>query len=297
MGFGSIRGLSQFTADEIVEMGFETIWIAFESPSADYEKMKGREIGALFSDLQSRGIAVLSSMIIGFPHQDRAGIMRDFEHLMSLEPAFTQILIYFAFPGTPFYKQAIADNRYLPQYRHNPDYRRWDGFSMHFEHPHLIASELETLQHELYRQDFKQLGPSLIRVSRVWFNGYLNLRNSTNRLLQIRADLMRSFCRRAVSALLPAILFAPSKEARKKARELLRDIEQETGALTLAEKANGLGAVLLAGWTWFTLKMNLFQQPKLLRLEYHPSRPDSWAPESSAVKQASVSLTKAILDE
>ncbi|MEJ2247744.1 MAG: hypothetical protein P8Y80_16975 [Acidobacteriota bacterium] len=110
MGFGSIRALSQFTADEIAEMGFETIWTAFESPTAGYEKMKGREIGTLFSELQSRGVAVLASMIIGFPHQNRNDILRDFELLMSYEPALTQILIYFAFPGTPFYEKAIGKN-------------------------------------------------------------------------------------------------------------------------------------------------------------------------------------------
>lgn len=283
MGFGSVRGLSQFTADEIAEMGFETIWVAFESPSAGYEKMKGRDLGTLFRDLQSRGIAVLASMIIGFPHQDRAGILSDFELLMSLEPSFTQILIYFAFPGTPFYAQAIAEDRYLPQYREHPDYRLWDGFSMHFKHPCLTAPEVEALQRGLYRQDFQQLGPSLIRVARIWFNGYINLRNSPNPLLRARAERMRSFCRDAVAGLFPALLFGPSKEARRRARELLRDIERETGTLTLGEKLKGAGAVLLSGWTWFTLRMNLFQQPGLLRVEYHPEAP---SPRAAAVQFA-----------
>ena len=83
---------------------------------------------------------------------------------------------------------------------------------------------------------------------------------------------MRSFCRGAVAGLLPALLFGPSQEARRRARELLRDIERETGTLTLGEKVQGAGAVLLSGWTWFTLRMNLFQQPKLLRVEYHPEK-------------------------
>jgi hypothetical protein len=283
MGFGSVRGLSQFTADEIAEMGFETIWMAFESPSAGYEKMKGRELGTLFLDLQSRGIAILSSMIIGFPHQDRAGILSDFEILMSLEPSFTQILIYFAFPGTPFYAQAIAEGRYLPQYGEHPDYRRWDGFSMHFKHPFLNAPEVEALQRDLYRRDFERLGPSLIRVPRTWFNGYMNLRNSPNPLLRARAERMRSFCRDAVAGLFPALLFGPSKEARRRAGELLRDIERETGTLTIAERVKGAGAVLLSGWTWFTLRMKLFQQPKLLRVEYHP---ESYAATAAASRFA-----------
>jgi haloalkane dehalogenase len=297
MGFGSIRGLSQFTADEIVEMGFETLWIAFESPSAEYEKMKGREIGKLFHDLQSRGVAVLSSMIIGFPHQTRADIMHDFEHLMSLDPALTQILIYFAFPGTPFYEQAIAEGRYLPEFRNQPDYRRWDGFSMHFKHQHMAAQDLESLQKEFYRQDFKRLGPSLVRIARIWFNGYIKLRVSQNELLRKRSELMRSFCRNTVAALFPAILFAPSREARRRARELLRDIQRETGALTITERAQGLGAVLLSAWTWFVLQMNLLQQPRLLRLEYHPKKPGPCEPAAGRADFTPISLQKPVLEE
>jgi len=296
MGFGSVRGLSQFTADEIAEMGFETIWMAFESPSAGYAKMKGRELGTLFRELQSRGIAILSSMIIGFPHQDRAAILSDFELLMSLEPSFTQILIYFAFPGTPFYAQAIAEDRYLPQYREHPDYRRWDGFSMHFKHPRLTPRDAEALQRDLYRRDFERLGPSLMRVTRTFFNGYMNLRNSPSLLLRARAERMRSFCRSVVPGLFPALLFGPSKEARRRARELLRDIERETGALTLGEKVKGAGVVLLSGWTWFTLRMNLFQQPKLLRLEYHPEKSGAGAAAGHAADSLLIAPPAAVLD-
>jgi len=297
MGFGSIRGLSQFTADEIAEMGFETIWIAFESPSANYEKMKGREVGTLFKELQSRGISVLSSMIIGFPYQNRSDILRDFDHLMSLDPAFTQILIYFAFPGTPFYAQAISEDRYQDPYRENPDYRRWDGFSMHFKHPHFTASELEALQRELYRQDFLRLGPSLIRISQVWFNGYLNLRSSRNPLLKQRAERMLFFCRSTVSALLPGILFAPSKHARTRAHKLLKQIKHETGPLTIGEWMKSLGAVLLSGWTWLTLKLNLFQQPRLLRLEYNSENRHRISGEGYAPKLKPAAATTAVADK
>jgi haloalkane dehalogenase len=297
MGFGSIRGLSQFTPDEIAEMGFETIWIAFESPSANYAKMKGRDVGTLFKELQSRGIAVLSSMIIGFPHQNRSDILRDFDLLMSFEPAMTQILIYFAFPGTPFYRNAIARNLYLDHYREDPDYRRWDGFSMHFKHPHFTPQALESLQRELYRQDFLRLGPSLIRISQIWFQGYLNLRNSRNPLLKKRAERMRFFCRSTVSAILPAILFAPSKRARNRARLLLKQIKRETGTLTAGESLESLGAVLFSGWTWLAQKMNLFQQPKLLRLEYNSENRARHSSERHATKLEPAPATTAVADE
>jgi hypothetical protein len=107
---------------------------------------------------------------------------------------------------------------------------------------------------------------------------------------------MRSFCRSVVPGLFPALLFGPSKEARRRARELLRDIERETGALTLGEKVKGLGVVLLSGWTWFTLRMNLFQQPKLLRLEYHPEKSGAGAAAGHAADSILIAPPAAVLD-
>jgi hypothetical protein len=44
MGLGSVRGLSQFTANEIAEMGFDIIWAAF----------KGTNSGALQTERNRR---------------------------------------------------------------------------------------------------------------------------------------------------------------------------------------------------------------------------------------------------
>jgi hypothetical protein len=108
---------------------------------------------------------------------------------------------------------------------------------------------------------------------------------------------MRAFCRSAIPGLFPALLFGPSKEARRRARELLRDIKQETGALTLGEKLEGAGAVLLSGWTWFTLRMNLFQQPTLLRLEYHPEKSGADAVADPAADSFPISQPSSVLNE
>jgi hypothetical protein len=71
MGFGSVRGLSQFTANEIAEMGFDIIWTAFEGTNSGYKKLRGVKLDSLYRGLKSRGIAILSSMIIGFPYQNQ----------------------------------------------------------------------------------------------------------------------------------------------------------------------------------------------------------------------------------
>jgi haloalkane dehalogenase len=288
MGFGSVRGLSQFTADEIAEMGFEVIWTAFEGTGSGFNKLKGKQsIPELYESLKSRGIALLTSMIIGFPYQDRKQVMEEFDMIAKLGPSLWQVLIYFAFPGTPLRKRMIEEDRYLPEYRENPDYRTFDGFSMHFTHPHFRADELKTLQRELYRKYYETLGPSLLRNLRVWFEGYRNLKDSPNKLLRRRAEIMGECVRSGVAATYPAMIFGPNKARRDEAREFLRDIEKEMGGLSLKERLFCLATIPLSLWTWLTTKLNILQQPKLLRIQ-HPVTP-SYRPESKSVELKSTS--------
>lgn len=276
MGFGSIRGLSQFTPDEIAEMGFDTIWTAFEGEKAGYGKLEGTPIEELYKSLKSRGISLLSSMIIGFPYQNKDIIWTEFSRLMELGPTYSQFLIYFAFPGTPFHKQVIEENRYLPQYAENPDLRKWDGFAMHFKHPHLDADELEATQKKMFRQDFTRLGPSIVRAVAVWFEGYKNLRHSDNVLLKLRADRMFSYVRGALPGLVPAILFGPNRQRRKEAFELFREITRETGRLDFETFVKCGFVVLLAAWTWVTMKLHVYQQPQLVKFQHRISSGKSW---------------------
>ena len=221
MGFGSVRGLSQFTADEIAEMGFDILWTAFEGSGSGYEKLKGQDLDALYQGLKSRGVAILTSMIVGFPFQDRSRVLEDFRKLMELGPALWQILIYFAFPGTPLHRQVLAEGRYLPEYLEHPDYRTFDGFSMHFKHPHFTPTELENLQRELYRKAFELLGPSLIRVVRTWFEMADELGDGPVITTELRK--LEARYRTAVNlALEKAIDGAPQEEQNARLTELIQ---------------------------------------------------------------------------
>ena len=268
MGFGSVRGLSQFTADEIAEMGFDLLWTAVEATESGFDKLRGRQLSELYASLKARGVALLSSMIIGFPYQNRERVMQEFRQLVELGPALWQILIYFAFPGTPFHERVTAEGRYLPEYREKSDYRKFDGFSMHFTHPHFTAHELEHLQRKLYRTAFEHLGPSLVRVIRAWFEGYQNLKDSANPLLRGRAERMRDYVRSSVAGLYPAIFFGPNRERRAEAKAFLNEIERVLGRLSVTERLFCWATIPLALWTRLTTGLTIFQQPKLLRLEH-----------------------------
>lgn len=142
-------------------------------------KHRGAKLDDLYHGLRSRGVAILTSMIIGFPYQDQKQVQSEFKQLMDLAPDLWQILIYFAFPGTPLCKKVLEEGRYLSAYREQPDYRKFDGFSMHFKHEHFNPKEIEDLQKALYRKAFETLGPSLVRAIKTWFEGYLIMKSSS----------------------------------------------------------------------------------------------------------------------
>jgi hypothetical protein len=268
MGFGSIRGLSKFTADEVAEMGFDTIWSAYEGGRSGYEKLQGKRIDVLYRDLKARGVAILSSMIIGFPYQDPDLLEKEFGKFIELEPGLWQILIYFAFPGTPLYRKALDEDRYLSGYRHQPDYRTFDGFSMHFKHDHFTPEGLEAIQKRLYRRSFELLGPSLVRVLKTWFGGYQNLKTSPSPVLKRRAQRLGGYVRKSIPGIYPAIHFGPNRNRREEARRLFKAIIKEFGPLTMGEKMICGLTVPLSLWTWVAGKLGMFQQPRLLKIEH-----------------------------
>ncbi|MGD8991156.1 MAG: hypothetical protein PVI00_06825, partial [Desulfobacterales bacterium] len=268
MGFGSVRGLSQFTANEIAEMGFDIIWTAFEGTRSGYKKLRGAKLDHLYHDLKSRGVAILTSMIIGFPYQDQRKVQSEFEQLMDLAPDLWQILIYFAFPGTPLYEKVFEEGLYLSAYRDRPDYRKFDGFSMHFKHEHFEPTEIEDLQQTLYRKAFETLGPSLVRVMKTWFEGYRTMKYSSRPLLRLRAERMRQYVQSALPGIYPAIRFGPNRERKAEARRLFEDIVRDFGPFTFKNRLACWGTIPLSFWTWMKENLGLFQQPGLLRRKY-----------------------------
>lgn len=282
-GFGSVKGLSQFTASEIAEMGFDLVWTAFEGEQSGYAKLDGRPLADLHRDLHDHGVGTLCSMIIGFPYQDEARVRREFEDLMRLDPSLVQVLIYFAFPGTPFFEEVLRDGRFLPRYARNPDLRRWDGFALHLKHPHFTPEALEALQRALYAEDFRRLGPSVYRLSETWLRASERLAASPNPLLRKRAERMRQQARAVMPTFTAAKYLLRSAEARARAEALRRDLIALTGAPTLKERLMSPLALGLGAFTEATERLGVLQQPGLLRVEHRMSSASEERPCSGPV--------------
>ena len=108
--FSSVKALSQYTVEEILEMGIDGFWIGYEGTRSGYAKQQGRPIEDIITEFRAHGITILTSMIVGFDYQNPEVVAQELDGLMKLKPALAQFLIYGPVPGTPFYERAIKDN-------------------------------------------------------------------------------------------------------------------------------------------------------------------------------------------
>ena len=268
--FSSIKAISQYTAEEILEMGIDGFWIGYEGTRSGYAKQQGRSVAEILTEFREHGITVLASMIVGFDYQTPEVVAQELDGLLQLKPALAQFLIYGPVPGTPFYERVIRENLLHDVYTKDTDlyYRRADGFTTMIKHPTLSAGEIEALQRRCFDEDFQRLGPSIIRVLETRFLGYLKLKDSANPLLRKKAQCFAKDLREAYPVFLPGRLLGPNAAVRRWAGDLQRRIHAELGSPTLGESSKSVLAVGAALWTGLTLKLGLFQHPKLMRTEY-----------------------------
>jgi radical SAM superfamily enzyme YgiQ (UPF0313 family) len=268
--FSSIKAISQYTVEEILEMGIDGFWIGYEGTRSNYAKQQGRPIAEILTEFREHGITVLASMIVGFDYQNHEVVAEELAGLMKVKPALAQFLIYGPVPGTPFYERIIRKNLLQDVYTSNKDlfYRRADGFRTMIKHPTLSPEQIEDIQRWCFEQDFQRLGPSIYRVLEARLLGYQKLKDSANAVLRAKADYYARELRVAYPVFLAGRLLGPNAAVRRWTGHLERRIHTALGRPTLGERIKSVLAVAAAAWTALTLKLDLFQHPKLLRTTY-----------------------------
>ncbi len=268
--FSSIKAISQYTVEEILEMGIDGFWIGYEGTRSNYAKQQGRPIDEILTEFREHGITVLTSMIIGFDYQNQEVVAQELDGLMKLKPSLAQFLIYGPVPGTPFHERIIKDNLLHDVYTSDKDlfYRRADGFRTMIKHPTLSPEQIEEIQRWCFEQDFQRLGPSIFRVLESRLLGYLKLKDSPNPILRQKAEYYASELRYAYPIFLAGRLLGPNAAVRTWIADLERRIHAELGRPVFGQNLKSVMAVGAAFWTAVTLKLDLFQHPKLLRTTY-----------------------------
>jgi len=260
--FSSVKALSQFKVSELVEMGIDWVWVGYEGKRAGYAKMQGRPYRELFADLHDHGISVLASMIIGFDYQTPDIIQEEFEELMSMRPSMCQFLIYGPAHGTPAHERMKAEDRFRPEVM--GDHRKQDGFYLGFKHPHIGPDEMVSIQRDLYRKEFEQMGPSVFRVVDDWLAGYVNMRGHPAERVQAKALRLQHNAHQAMM-LLPASQRYLNPRSADRLERLHQRIAAQTGPMTPKERLVSRLAPAMLRYTAFKLRHNIGQQPRFSR--------------------------------
>ncbi|MBI3853595.1 MAG: hypothetical protein HY298_25400 [Verrucomicrobia bacterium] len=268
--FSSIKAISQYTVEEILEMGIDGFWIGYEGTRSNYAKQQGRPIAEILTEFREHGITVLASMIVGFDYQNQEVVAEELAGLLKLKPALAQFLIYGPVPGTPFYERIIKENLLQDVYTSDKDlfYRRADGFRTMIKHPTLSPGQIEDIQRWCFEQDFQRLGPSIYRVLEARLLGYQKLKDSPNPILRQKANYYARELRVAYPVFLAGRLLGPNAAVRRWIGELEQRLHSELGRPALGERFKSVLAVGAALWTSLTLKFDFLQHPKLQRTTY-----------------------------
>lgn len=226
--FSSANAIAKYSIRELVELGVSWIWLGLESPHSTYSKLKGADTRELVKELQSHGIKVLGSTIIGLEHHTPDNITAEIEAAVAHDADCHQFMLYTPIPGTPLYQDVEAQGRLL-----DVDLADIHGqWKFNFQHEAIARDDSKTLLDWAFNLDYERNGPSLYRLMRTMFDGWKRYRNDPDPLVRARAWLEAKQLRTSYGAALWAMekyLRDTNRQVSERIRELRVDVERELG--------------------------------------------------------------------
>ncbi|RJQ86128.1 MAG: B12-binding domain-containing radical SAM protein [Desulfobacteraceae bacterium] len=183
--FSSARVLQSYTIEQLIGLGVSWIWMGLEGRDSRYAKLKGVDTRALVQTLQSHGIRVLGSSIIGLEDHRPEEMQRIIEEAVGHAADFHQFMLYTPIAGTPLYEKhraegTLLDDSAMDQADIHGQYR------FNYRHPHLPAGDEERYLHQAFLRDFEINGPSLARLIRTELTGWIRYRAHPDRRVRER---------------------------------------------------------------------------------------------------------------
>jgi hypothetical protein len=230
--FSSANAISQYSMRELVELGVSWIWMGLESPHSSYTKLKGADTLSLTRELRKHGIKLLGSTIVGLEHHTPENIHEEIEHAVAHDTDFHQFMLYTPVPGTPLFAEMTEQGRML------------DGVNLadihgqhqfNFRHAAISREDSKKFLDEAFRRDFERNGPSIYRICRTTFNGWLRYKNDPDARVRARFAWEARSLKDGYAAALWAMeknLRTANPEVSEKIRALRREVGQEFGLMS-----------------------------------------------------------------
>ena len=169
--FSSANTLRRYTMDEIVGLGISWVWVGLEGKGSAYGKLKGADTRSLVDTLQSHGIRVLGSSIVGLPEHTPQNIDEAIDHAVSHDTEFHQFMLYTPLPGTALHAEHLAQGTLLDD-EECPPADTHGQLRFNFRHPHIRDGQETEFLLRAFGRDFEQNGPSILRIARTLLRGW-----------------------------------------------------------------------------------------------------------------------------
>jgi len=296
MVFSSGRVLKSYRIDQLLGLGLSWVWLGLEGETTQYKKVDGIDTRKLVKTLQSHGIRVLGSTIIGLEHHTVDGMDRVIDHAVHHATDFHQFMLYTPIPGTPLYEQhrrqgdLLSDEDCPPADTHGQS-------RFNYRHRNITNGEETGLLLRAFERDFEVNGPSLTRMVRTMLTGWKCHKNNPDERVRRRVRAESKPLRTTYAGL----VWAARRWFRHDARlvvqldALLHELYLEFGMVTrIAAPLVGLVGYLslkseehrLAnGWT-YDPKTAYEKNPRAKALEVGPSVQPAAAPQAEWVSCA-----------
>jgi radical SAM superfamily enzyme YgiQ (UPF0313 family) len=171
--------------EQLVSLGITWVWMGVEGKDARYAKLNGADTRRLVRTLQSHGIRVLGSTIIGLEEHTPENIDAAIDYAVSHDTDFHQFALYTPIPGTPLYAEHEAAGTLLDA-EECPPADTHGECRFNFRHPHITGGRETEFLLRAFQRDFEVNGPSITRVARTMLQGWQRYKNHPDRRIRAR---------------------------------------------------------------------------------------------------------------
>ncbi|MCC7415647.1 MAG: cobalamin-dependent protein [Acidobacteria bacterium] len=230
--FASANAIRKYDMRQLVELGISWVWMGLESAGTQYTKLKGVDTVALTHELQSHGVHVQGSTIIGLEHHTPDNLGDEIAHAVRHDADCHQFMLYTPVPGTPLHREMQQQGRMLDDVELADIHGQ---YKFNFTHEHIGRDDSRTWLDLAFQRDYEANGPSLFRLMRTTFDGWRRYGADGDARVRARFEREGAKLRQGYGAALWAMekyLKRTNAAVSARIRELRREIERDLGGVS-----------------------------------------------------------------
>jgi radical SAM superfamily enzyme YgiQ (UPF0313 family) len=259
--FSSAKVLCSYSIDQLVRLGISWVWMGIEGKNSQYTKLNGVDTFELVGELQSHGIRVLGSTIVGLENHTPENIDEALDYAARHNTDFHQFMLYTPIPGTPLHAELTAKGLMKDE----SEYQLSDihgQLILNYRHPNINDQQSAEYMIRAFNHDYDRNGPSVMRIVRTTLNGWKRYKNHHNACIRDRYAWEARELGTTFSALVGAakLYYRNNPAMYAKISALLKDLHAEFGWKSRVYSAIGSRWVLrqirkeekrlASGWTY-----------------------------------------------